>query len=51
MRPVTSDCGRVSSPVSESAAALADGTIDGGILSVGFPASAVLEVTTRAPHD
>jgi uncharacterized protein len=31
---------------SESAAALADGAIDGAILSVGFPASAVLEATT-----
>ncbi len=31
---------------SESAAALADGAIDGAILSVGIPASAVLEATT-----
>jgi TRAP transporter TAXI family solute receptor len=30
----------------ESAAALADGAIDAAILSVGYPASAVLEVTT-----
>jgi uncharacterized protein len=31
---------------SESAAALADGAIDAAILSVGYPASAVLEATT-----